>query len=239
MGSLTWIMEACDDIAYSVLDVDDVMKKSIVSPDDTLAVLKAHRSLKEAEITGKIQASFEKAHDGDRRPEVVRDIKIGYLRAYLIEALIKEASATFVANAKTIMDLSHQKPLMDGSELCDTLKGVAQQYAFSNLRVLRTEAVGAAAIDGLMSFFWGAIRGRKDEANLTSKRTSARAKYGYALISPNYIEDAVRNANADGREGGLRYRELRLLTDMISGMTDTFAIKLWNDVRQVPDVGRD
>lgn len=236
---LTWIMEACDDIAYSVLDVDDVMKKSIVSPDDTLAVLKAHQTLKDAEITSRIQASFEKAHDPDRRPEVVRDIKIGYLRAHLIEALIKEASATFVANATTIMDLSHEKPLMDGSELCETLKGVAQQYAFSNLRVLRTEAVGAAAIDGLMSFFWDAIRGRKDEAKLTSKRTGARAKYGYALISPNYIEDAVRNVDAYGLEGGLRYRELRLLTDMMSGMTDTFAIKLWDDVRQVPHVGRD
>ncbi|MGA7886705.1 MAG: hypothetical protein WCA44_13255, partial [Acidobacteriaceae bacterium] len=31
---LTWIMEACDDIAYSVLDVDDLLKKGMMSPDE-------------------------------------------------------------------------------------------------------------------------------------------------------------------------------------------------------------
>jgi dGTPase len=35
---LTWIMEACDNIAYSVLDVDDAMKKGVISPDDIVSL---------------------------------------------------------------------------------------------------------------------------------------------------------------------------------------------------------
>ncbi len=42
---LTWIMEACDDIAYSVLDIDDLLKKSVLSPDDVLVLLSHNKDL--------------------------------------------------------------------------------------------------------------------------------------------------------------------------------------------------
>lgn len=234
---LTWIMEACDDIAYSVLDVDDVMKKGLVSPDDVRAILRSTAPVAALPVMDTIDRSFEKVKPNERPPEVVRDIKIGYVRAHLIEALIKEASAAFVAGAPAIMRLEHRTPLMDGSPLCDCLKGIAKQHAFNNTGVLKMEALGAAAIDELMSAFWDAISNRRDFENLRSQRSSARSKYAFALISPNYIEDAVRSIDPGGAEGGVRYRELRLLTDMVSGMTDTFALKLWQDLKRVPDVG--
>lgn len=229
-------MEACDDIAYSVLDVDDVMKKGIVSPDDVHAILKSDPNLAGLHAVDRIQASFEKIKASTRRTEVVRDIKIGYLRAILIEALIKEASAAYVTNRVAIDALKHEQPLMDVSELCRALKKIAKQYAFSNPAVLRMEAFGAAAIDELMTFFWGAICDRASLDDMMSAPTTARGKYARSLISPNYIEDAVLAARPLGEEGGLRYRELRLLTDMVSGMTDSFAIKLWKNIQQVPDV---
>lgn len=236
---LTWIMEACDDIAYSVLDVDDVMKKGIVSPDDIHAILRSDEKLRGISAIDRIQASFEKVNANTRRTEVVRDIKIGYLRAILIEALIKEASSAYVENRETINALIHDQPLMDHSILCKALKLIAKQYAFSNSAVLRMEAFGAAAIDELMTFFWGAISDRENPDDIMSAPTSARGKYARSLISPNYVEDAVLSAKRLGEEGGLRYRELRLLTDMVSGMTDTFAIKLWEKIQQVPDVHSD
>jgi dGTPase len=58
------------------------------------------------------------------------------------------------------------------------------------------------------------------------------------LISPNYIEEAVNSANLVGPASSLRYRELRLLTDMASGMTDTFAMKLWKDLDAIPHADR-
>ncbi|SNB84038.1 deoxyguanosinetriphosphate triphosphohydrolase, putative [Rhodoblastus acidophilus] len=232
---LTWIMEACDDIAYSVLDVDDVMKKGIISPDDVFAILASHNDLKDSDVVTRIHRSFDAVHAQKRRAEVARDVKIGYVRAHLIEALITTASASFLDQAAAIMAFTHETPLMEESVLCNVLKGVANQYAFSNSSVLRMEAIGAAAIDGLMSFFWAAISDRSDFNNLASRRRNAKAKFGYSLISPNYVENAVDNCAVTGGEGGVRYRELRLLTDMVSGMTDTFAIKLWREVNEVPD----
>lgn len=93
--------------------------------------------------------------------------------------------------------------------------------------------MGAKAIDELMTFFWNAIVLRKKPDDVASRRTTAMAKYGFSLISPNYIEQAVDAKEAAGEASMMRYRELRLLTDTISGMTDTYAMRVWNDIKEL------
>ena len=230
---LTWIMEACDDIAYSVLDIDDLLKKGVLSADDVLVILKHDVEVKERDEIRKLEAKFIEVNQSERRAEIQRDIKIQYLRAYMIEALINDASDAFVRDSAAIHALTQSAGLMDENRLCEALKGVAKQYGFSHPSVLRTEAEGAAAIDGLMTEFWNAISDRETD-DLRSNRRSARARYVFGLVSPNYIEVAEDAAARSGQAGGLRYRELRLLTDMMSGMTDTFAMKLWRDLSALP-----
>ncbi|MES0197016.1 dGTP triphosphohydrolase [Mesorhizobium sp. M0011] len=231
---LTWIMEACDDIAYSILDVDDVMKKKIISPDDVLAILLHDPRSASSEAVQKTRERFAKVQASGRDADVARDIKIGYLRAFLIEELIHEASNSFVVSSGAIMGKVHDTPLMEGVALCSALKDVAKKHAFANPAVLKMEAIGAAALDGLMTFFWRSISDRKKFDDMASKRISAVAKYGWSLVSPNYIEEASRSGLALGEAAAIRYRELRLLTDMVSGMTDSFALKLWEQIREIP-----
>ncbi len=233
---LTWIMEACDDIAYSVLDVDDLLKKGMISPDDVLVILRQKLT---ANVTvEKLEKKFVLVEGKSLVAEIRRDIKIQYLRAFLIEDLIGHASLVFVKNAEAIFNHSHETALMDDSPLCDALKEVAQQNAFCHPSVLRSEALGAVAIDGLMTALWNSISDRKDPSDIRSKRRGARARYVFSLISPNYLDQAVNSKILPEPTADLRYRELRLLTDMVSGMTDTFALRLWNDIRAIPDDDR-
>lgn len=233
---LTWIMEACDDIAYSVLDVDDLCKKGMMSPDDVLIILR--RKVAKHPTVGKLGDRFNHVETKPMVPEIQRDIKIQYLRALLIQALIDHASSEFVNSASAIFSYGHEDALMDNNSLWKALKEVAQQSAFRHPTVLRTEALGAVAIDGLMTALWDAISDRKDQDDLRSQRRGARARYVFSLISPNYIEQAVASKTLSGEASGLRYRELRLLTDMVSGMTDTFAMKLWKDISAIPNANR-
>ena len=229
---LTWIMEACDDIAYSVLDVDDVLKKLVMSPDDVLVILQ--RDLPDDHTVVKLRSRFSEVEKRALRADTQREIKIQYLRAILIEALVTHACDQFTLNLGPIFDFSHQKPLMDSSKLCSALKKIAKKYAFNHHLVLKTEALGAAALDGLMCAFWEAISDREDANEIESKRRTARSSYIFSLISPNYVEQACAARAINSEANGLRYRELRLLTDMISGMTDTYAMRLWSEIQALP-----
>lgn len=230
---ITWIMEACDDIAYSVLDADDAMKKGVISPNDVLSILKKNDKIcqKTIEI---IETSFNKADALNKDRNLINDIKISYLRAALIDRLVDNASNRFITNVESINKYTHQMPLMDGDPLCDTLKKVARDYAFCHADLLRAEALGAQALTDLMTWFWDAITTRKNIDDILSRRTHPRAAYIFSLISPNYKDAAANPRPETSPQGNLvRYRELRLLTDMVSGMTDTFALNLWTRLREM------
>lgn len=236
---LTWIMEACDDIAYSVLDVDDLLKKGIISPDDVLVVLKHTAKVGDLPVVEKLEAKFKEINDAPRRAEIRRDIKEQFVRAYMIKALINDAGDAYSEHAAAIHRFELEKPLMHEHALCDAMKGIASIYGFANPEVLRSEALGAVAIDGLMTVFWSAIHNRKKPDDLMSKRLEARDRYAFSLISPNYLESACREAAPKQRGDRIaRYHELRLLTDMISGMTDGFAINTLRELNEVPRVDR-
>lgn len=117
------------------------------------------------------------------------------------------------------------KPLMSGSLLLDNLKLIAKNYVFVEPDVRKIEADGFKIIGKLMDFYWHAISNREDVENLVSRRSDAKAAYGIAKISDNYLQCAAKGGwlARDGTSLPMRYRELRLLTDMVSGMTDGFA----------------
>ena len=230
-------MEACDDIAYSILDIDDALKKGIMSPDEMRIIL--HNEFPHDQTIDSIKKKFEDVDGKFSALKMNTDIKIQYLRAFLIKSLIDHASTVFTNHAKAIFNYRHEISLMEESRLCNKLKEIAKSNVFNHSSVLRTEACGAAAIDGLMTALWDAISDRKEHNNLRSDRNNPRARYIFAKISPNYLRQAA-DIPSDSSEvtGNIRYRELRLLTDMISGMTDSFALRFWEDIKSIPYVNR-
>lgn len=230
---VAWITEAADDTAYSVLDVEDSMKKGILSPDDLLTILEAHDGLKDHIAVKKMRIKFGEVDSEDRSPSVRRDIKIGYARSYLIHDLIIHATNEFLSSSEEIWKYTHGTPLMDSSTLCNELKAIAREYAFGNKEVLYTEALGRAAIGELLDWMWDAITRRRKESDLKSRRDGAVDSYVYSLISSNYIEAAEVDKKQKPEALRLRYRELRLLSDMISGMTDHFAIEIHKKIKSL------
>ena len=66
--SLAFIMEACDDLAYSVLDVEDVVKKGLVSVADVLWWLKepSERELSATQLEALMEVQSKSENDYNR-----------------------------------------------------------------------------------------------------------------------------------------------------------------------------
>lgn len=231
---LTWVLEACDDIAYSVLDAEDAVKKGLLSFTDILAFLRHHADGDPVVTEVCRLAEIEHRHyrSAGLSPAELNDISMQTFRIRAIGALMQAVASSFVTHLPAIAQNQLSEELLHNSPagpLLAALKDCNWQHVYRHKSVLKIELTGFEVIHGLMDAFWTAITDRKDPANPASARQSPLSSYLYQLISENY-----RRVFEDPHNPmPLRYREAQLLTDMISGMTDSFAVRSFEHLHEI------
>jgi len=233
--ALAYIMEACDDIAYVVLDVEDAVKKGLASFSDLMSYLRHHG--KSDSIVSKVIENSEKKHVEYREnshlsPAELNDISMQRFRVFAIGELVKEARETFINHENEFVLGNSKDGLLKRSKgelLRKLLKEFAFKNAYTHKEVLRIELQGYNVIRGLMDILWVSIIDRSDPDDVKSKRNNPFTRYVYGRISENYRR-VFETPPTDMNEFPIRYRECQLLTDMISGMTDSYALNLYADL---------
>lgn len=257
---ITYIMEACDDIAYSVLDAEDIIKKGLASFHDLINHLtyymectrdklkndirlsehEKETSLKELDakfilIEDTIESSKEKHKEFsepslDLTPAELNDVSMQMFRVFAIGKLVNSVTESFVANFEPLMDVN--KPIKDlmsissASELCDALKNFDFKWGYKNKSVLKLELRGRNYIHKLMDMLWVGIHGRLSVEDSKNSKTPF-GEYAYGRISENYRRVFEDSSNSLPNE----YKEAQLLTDAISGMTDSYLIVLHDELK--------
>ena len=240
---LALIMEACDDIAYSMLDAEDAIKKGIVSLNDLLAALEHNpmESGKQDEVV-RYLCELTRWELGILRqqklhPSELQDVATQKFRVHAIHLMVSAVAEAFKENYTSIMAGDFGGELIKSSKaasLCKLLKTFDRENAFNHKAVLEIELNGYNVLNRLMDFLWIGIREREVYSDLASKRTSPFAAYVYSRVSKNYrriFEGKVTRYHQDA-ELPVRYKEMQLLTDMVSGMTDQFCIDLHDDLNK-------
>jgi dGTPase len=236
---LTFIMEACDDIAYVVLDAEDAVKKGLVSFADLIAFLKHECNGEPVALSVCDRAAIK--HAGHQKsglsPAELNDVSMQMFRVYAIGQLVIAAYEAFVKNNAAIERGSLRSDLLtvsNAATLHKALRKFDRVHAYRHKSVLSVEAVGYKTIFGLMDMLWRAITERQNIKELGSPRKTPFLRYAYERISENYR----RQFEATDNKMPMRYKEAQLLTDMISGMTDSFAVNLLEDLRRYDDTPR-
>ena len=218
---LTHIMEACDDIAYLVIDAEDTVKKGYASFFDLMQHL---RHYKDDEIVNKVITDSEEKNALYKKEELssseLNEVSMQMFRVFSMYHLVTEATKCFVEKSQSILNLDIPKAfelleLSKANILCQALKEFDKQYAFRNNGVLKLELVGNNYIDSTMDMLWDAISNNK----------TPFARYAYNRISENY-----RRAYK-GSEQQKTYKQCQLLCDSISGMTDNYLISFHDELR--------
>ncbi|MFC0387629.1 dGTP triphosphohydrolase [Muricoccus vinaceus] len=227
---LAHVLEACDDIAYSVLDTEDTVKKGLVSFPDLIAYLEAAAPADEAVqyVAKRSSEDHVLARKGKLAPSELNDVSMQKFRVHAINVLVSALIQTWGARYDAIVSGDQDESLLDvgpAAKLVEVLKRFDKEHAFRHTSVLGLEVDGFNKLNELMSMLWRGIVERESYDKPASKRTSPFADLAYSHISQNY-----RQAFEQPPEGGsslpIRYRELQLLTDMVSGMTDSYAVYL-------------
>ena len=236
---LTHLMEACDDICYLIVDAEDAVKKQIVSFHDLMAWLRsqADPSGLSAWVIETAEGGSKKAKEAGLSPTELNDVSMQIFRANAITALVAAVISEFEKQYETIMTKPLPESLLTssrGSNLASSLREFDETYAYKNLSVLQKELTGFNAISELMTMLWSGIVERETFDAVSSKRKTPFARYAYGRISENYrrvFEGKLPDSSFTAKPLPIRYREIQLLTDMISGMTDQYAIDLRDELR--------
>lgn len=219
---LVYVMEACDDIAYSIIDAEDTVKKGCASFYDLMDFLENEAAddpvVKEVVTASKLKnRQYGKEKLSSRQ---LNDISMQMFRVKAIAVMVEAATDTFVENVQEIMagNIGTNFELIDCSRsaaLCKTAKAFDKRYGFGHREVLKLELQGANYITEMMDFLWQAVS--SDDAD-----RGPFERFVYQDISENY-RLVYEQSNKE------LYEKCQLICDAVSGMTESFLIRKCNE----------
>lgn len=233
--AFAYLMEACDDIAYAVIDAEDSVKKGLASFLDLMNYLSDPKDELVKHTIEQSREKYEKYRKEKLSPAELNDISMQRFRVFAIGQMIQSVTKVFNDKKSEILEGSLGSSLLENSSacgLCNKLKEFSLSHAYRHRSVLEVELKGFNVINELMNFFWAAIVDRKERNDLGSSRNHPFTRYVYQRISENYRR-VFENPTGEDKALPIRYRECLLLTDMISGMTDSFAIGLHEELIRI------
>lgn len=232
----TFIMEAADDITYIGDDIEDGAKKGYIPWEQAYRELRKKFSLTHSELF-KSCDEYEQKIKSDLEPADKLAAKVRYFRNVVQGYLIQLAVDTFKKDYGNIMTgkrPAKQDLLSSDEAFVEALKGITREYCFSCREVLALEVVGHHVISGLLDTFVPALVSA--DADFSSPKSYAGKLY--YLISSNFKYIAKQDYSEDDSsiksikkvEDFTLHDKLRLIVDFISGMTDSYAMGLYQEL---------
>ena len=229
---LTYLLEAADDIAYLTADIEDSLKKGMISLDTLILEVNERISKsqnKEAadfanQCLEKLNKKYEKATDKNlSEPDVYA---IENWMVIVQGQVLQLVTDCFVDNYESIMAGTFAKSLIEGSKaslLMDILGDIAFKYTFTSKPIYKLEIAADTILNFLLDKFMKAILYYD-----TDEKLSVVDKKIISMISRDYMH--IYHYYSEGKsESDRLYLRLLLVTDYICGMTDSFAKNLYQE----------
>jgi dGTPase len=221
---ITYLLEAADDIAFSAADIEDGVKLGLVNIEKIRRVFKDNLS-NNADLLNEFDSLYDKfsRFENERSFLTVQNFRV-CTQGRMISAIIQ----SFKDNYDSIMDGSYAYELIEKSEAADVRKSFKelQSIIFDSKKIMQTEIAGWEVLNGLLEIF---IKASKSE-NFKSTGNNKEARL-YKLISSSF-RYIYENFNKD-EDVSKQYKKFQLVVDFISGMTDSFALDLYQKLNGI------
>lgn len=195
---LAYLVEAADDICYTIIDFEDGINLGLIEEDYALEYM-----IKLVKDTIDSRKYHSLKHQKDR---------ISYLRALAIGVLINEAVSIFLANEEAILNGTFDKGLLDKckyeAQINDIIK-ISVDKIYRSKEVVEKEVAGYKIIADLLDVFVTALNNKFE--NLQSNYD----KLVLNLLPEEYQQEKVH-----------LYDRIMSVCSYIAGLSDGYAIRL-------------
>lgn len=220
---IAFLLEVSDDIAYLAADIEDAIKKGVLNYSmvkDVFEQFLGNGTDEEKEILRKLDLYRDNAHANFPNKD---ELAIQRFRIKLQGFMISSAVKAFLDNHDQILSGQFDREILSVSKsenVCKALKELAKRFIYKDRAVLTKELAGEKVISGLLEIFIPCI----SKENIPDRTDKKDGKL-FEIISPNYRFITLNFSEAIGQPN--LYERLLLVTDFISGMTDSYALDLY------------
>jgi dGTPase len=240
---LTYLLEASDDIAYLGADIEDGVKKNIIPWEKVFNEEIANKDNEIYKVYNEDIDKLIKKHNIAKEnnfPEYVLT-SVQNFKVWAQGQMIREVKEVFVSQYDEIMNGTYKvdellKETENAKLLRSLLKSLLKKYCFPNKEVLSLELVGDSVINDLLNIFVKDCIMCKEDFEDDHKSKAGKL---YKMISDNFIFVHLLNSDPKNPKKIKKisdlsdYSKLLLITDFISGMTDSYAVDLHQKLKGV------
>jgi dGTPase len=199
---LTYLVEAADDICYTIIDFEDGINLGWISEDYALEYL---INLVRDRIDSKKYAQL-----------IHKPQRISYLRALAINSLIQDAVTIFIANEEAILSGTFEFALLDKSKYKAQIQDIITlsiKNIYQSKEVVQKEVVGHRAISTLLDqYCHAAVRKHKGQPNSHDELILSLVDEGTPIL------------------GGSLYETLLNATCFVASLSDGKALRMAQDI---------
>lgn len=208
---LCYLMEAADSICYLVMDIEDGFNSGLYDYDFIVEYFK-----KIEPVVQLIEKCKKYQSDTSRMVQ----FRIG-----LIRILVDLAVLNFGKNIEIIYEGKYDKELIfdDQYNLSKKLQDFCIENIFPSREITSLELTGHSVLSGLLDYYITFVF-HKDKAY----RIRAQSLISKSVLKVAFLENKLpENSKIDDLSD---YFKLRVIVDFISGMTDQFALKHYQEL---------
>lgn len=165
---LTFLVEAADDICYTIIDFEDGINLGLISEDYALEYL---IKLVKDTINTKKYNSLE--YMGDR---------LSYLRALAINTLIQDVVSIFITHEESILNGTFETSLMDKGHYkaqIDDIIRLSVQKVYQSQEVVEKEIAGYTIISDILDVYINALMEKRNTATSNYHKLILRTLPGF------------------------------------------------------------
>jgi dGTPase len=206
---LAFLVEAADDICYAIIDLEDSAMLGLIPMHEACALL---------EDVAKMHNSYIPSQ------ELQAESRLGALRSSAIGVLINECVAVFSEAVEAMEQGQWEQSLASARKEVKArrkaITKVTRKKGYESERVLQIESAGFKTLGGLLDMFASAIVAKKPN----KEESKLLQLLPMEFLQRTGTHEPDRNKALERLSA---YQRLLCVTDYISGMTDGFAVELY------------